>query len=97
MSGLNVNFHKSEAVVLNAYEETQYRSAFMPVDDFKLPIAAFDPLKATKKVDPWKGHNSSSGGRGILIESCLSSLPMYAMSFYLLQDKIHHEFDKIDK
>jgi hypothetical protein len=49
----------------------------LPVDALKLPIAAFQPLmqSVAKKVDPWLGINSSSRRRGILIESCLSSLP----------------------
>jgi hypothetical protein len=111
MSGLKINFAKSEAFVIEADEEDQRRAAFMlncklgklpmtylglPIDAMKLPIAAFQPLmqRVAKKVDPWLGMNSSNGGRGILIESCLSSLPLYSMSFYLLQDGIHSSFDK---
>jgi hypothetical protein len=111
MSGLKINFAKSEAFVIGADEEEQRSAAFMlncklgklpmtylglPIDAMKLPIAAFQPLmhRVAKKVDPWLGMNSSSGGRGILIESSLSGLPLYSMSFYLLQDGIHSSFDK---
>ncbi|WVZ90615.1 hypothetical protein U9M48_036900 [Paspalum notatum var. saurae] len=37
-----------------------------------------------KRLDPWKGKHLSSGGRLVLTNSCLSSLHMYMMGFYLL-------------
>ena len=67
----------------------------LPVDAVKLPLSAFDPLKVkvAKKVDPWKATNSP-GGRGILIQSCLTSLALYYMSFYHLHEGVHAAFDK---
>jgi hypothetical protein len=35
----------------------------------------------------------SSGGKSILIESSLSSLPNYTMGVYLLPEEVHHKMD----
>jgi len=51
--------------------------------------------KMRKRLDPWKGRNLSLGGRLVLTNSCLSSLPMYTMGFYLLPKSIHAEMDQI--
>jgi hypothetical protein len=37
-----------------------------------------------KKLSSWKGKMLSSGGRLVLINSVLSSLPMYMMSFFMV-------------
>lgn len=42
------------------------------------------PNKMLKRLDPWKGKCMTSGGKLILSNSCLTSLPMYVMGFYLL-------------
>lgn len=34
-------------------------------------------------------------GGGILINSCLSSVPMYTMGFYQLPEQVHHKMDTI--
>src|SRR4051812_40813842 len=36
----------------------------------------------------------SSGSKTVLIDYCLSSLPMYMMGLYLLQEGVHGAFDK---
>jgi hypothetical protein len=43
--------------------------------------------KMIKRTDPWQGRLMSSGGRLILVNSCLSSIPMYIMGFYNLTDE----------
>jgi hypothetical protein len=48
-----------------------------------------------KRLDPWKGKHLSSGGRLILTNSCLSSLPMYCMGFYLLPEEFHYKMNSI--
>jgi hypothetical protein len=35
----------------------------------------------------------SSGGKAILIESSLSSLPNYIVGVYLLPEEVHHKMD----
>lgn len=42
-----------------------------------------------------KGKHITSGGRQILTNSCLSSIPLYCMGFYLLQDGVHKKMDGI--
>jgi hypothetical protein len=37
-----------------------------------------------KRLDGWKGASLSYGGKLILPNACLSSIPTYAMSMYLL-------------
>jgi len=46
-----------------------------------------------KRLDGWKGSSLSLGGRLVLINSCLSNLPVYAMSMYWLPVST---LDKID-
>jgi hypothetical protein len=60
-------------------------------------MAAFNPMtqKMVKRFDPWKGKLMSSGWRHILTNSCLSSIPLYRMGFYLLKDSVHKTMDTI--
>ena len=48
-----------------------------------------------KRLDPWKGKHLTSGGRQILTNSCLSSIPLYCMGFYWLVDGAHKKMDGI--
>ena len=48
-----------------------------------------------KKLQPWKGKHLSSGGRLILTNSSLSSMPTYTMGMLLLQDGVHIQMDTI--
>ena len=50
-------------------------------------------LKLAARVEPWVGRFLSSGGRLILSNSYLASLPMFAMGLFLLQDGVHAKFD----
>lgn len=53
----------------------------------KLSSPSFwDPDKITKRVDGWKGVYFSFGGRITLIQSSLSSIPLYFLSFSGSQD-----------
>jgi hypothetical protein len=52
-------------------------------------------VKMGKRVEPWQGKLLSSGGRLILVKSCLSSIPTYLMGFYYLSDGQHRELDSI--
>lgn len=68
----------------------------IPISENRLGIQAFAGLgdKMSKRLDPWKGKHLSSGGRLVLTNSCLSSLPMYTMGFYLLPKGTHEQMDK---
>jgi hypothetical protein len=94
LSGLKINYHKSEALAFGMDEEESRRVANLlncqlgelpmkylgiPLNDSSLGMGAFSGMvdKVAKRIPPWKGKNSSSGGRLILSNSCLASLPMY--------------------
>jgi hypothetical protein len=47
--------------------------------------------------DPWEGKMLSSGGKLILMNSCLSSIPTYIMRFYRLTDGQHKDMDSISE
>ena len=57
-----------------------------PIHDRKLPVKAFEGLvnKMKGKLQPWKGKHLSYGGRLVLINSSLSSMPIYTMGVYRL-------------
>jgi hypothetical protein len=65
------------------------------VSDRSLSIADWGFLmeKVGHRVDPWKGLFLASAGRLELTNSCLSSLPMFAMSMYLLHETTHASMD----
>jgi hypothetical protein len=54
---------------------------------------AFVPQKVDKKLGSGFNALASSGGRAVLINSCLDSIANYAMGFYLLDEGNHHKMD----
>ena len=56
----------------------------IPISDSHLAMGAFSPIiqKMINRLDPWKGKHITSGGKHILTNSCLSSIPIYCMGFY---------------
>jgi hypothetical protein len=111
MSGLKINFDKSEVVVLGYPPEVQQRIADnlncrlatfpvnylgVPVRDSRILIRDLAPLvgRVREKAEPWCGRFTSKGSKTVLIDSCLSSLPMYIMGLYLLPEGVHAAFDK---
>jgi hypothetical protein len=111
MSGLKINFDKSEVIVTGVTELEQHRVASMlncklgafpmkylglPVSDRPLRVAdwSFFPEKVGHRVDPWQGLFLALAGRLELTNSCLSSLPMFAMGIYILHDTAHSALDK---
>lgn len=51
--------------------------------------------KLENRLDTWKSSLLSSGGRLILVNSCLSNIPTYSMGFYRLNEKVHSMLDTI--
>jgi hypothetical protein len=111
MSGLKINFDKSEVVVMGFDPEERQRIADnlncrlasfpvnylgMPIRDSRILIKDLDPLvgRVKSKAEPWRGKFTSKGSKTVLINSCLASLPMYAMGLYLLPEGVHGDFDK---
>ena len=69
----------------------------IPISDSKLGASDFGGLKQkmSKRLDPWRGKHLSSGGKLVLLNSCLSSLPMFLMGFYLLPKGLHKWMDSL--
>lgn len=69
----------------------------IPVFDHHSGVGAFSPIlqKMIKRLDPWKKKHLTSGGRQILTNTCLSSIPICCMGFYWLTDSSHKKMDGI--
>jgi hypothetical protein len=69
----------------------------IPLSDTKFGMGAFVNLseKISKRILPWQGKHMSSGGRLILSNSCLATLPTYVIGFYLLPQGNHRKMDSI--
>jgi hypothetical protein len=110
MSGLKINYNKSEVMAMGVSAEESSRIArllsckegALPmkylgilVNSTKLYLAdlMYVGVKVEKKLPAWQGLHLSSRGKSILIESSLSSLPMYTMGVYLLPEEVHHKID----
>lgn len=57
----------------------------------------FQPIvdKAEACLEPWQGELLASGGRLVLVNDCLTNIPMFIMGFYLLRDGIHDKLDRV--
>ena len=99
LSGLKINFNKSELFCFGRANEEQeaYRQLFrcemgsLPFSYLGIPIhhrrstnkewkCIEDRFK--KRLSCWKGKLLSYGGRLVLINSVLTSLPMFLLSFF---------------
>ncbi|GKV31852.1 hypothetical protein SLEP1_g40514 [Rubroshorea leprosula] len=82
VSGLKVNYRKSSLIGVNTDEEwTRKMSWLLNCKTASLPF--------------WKGKFLSLGGRITLINSVLSSLPVFLMSLHLLPKRVIRELNKI--
>jgi hypothetical protein len=98
LSGLKINFHKSELFCFGKAieDEHQYKNIFgceigvlpfqylgIPIHYRKLKNSDWYPVETRfeSKLGCWKGKLLSYGDRLVLINSVLSSLPMFMLSF----------------
>lgn len=112
LSGLKINYHKSEVYVFGVQQEEKERLANMlncvlgelPMKYLGVPVSfkhlnsnafSFLTQKLIKRLDPWRGKFLTSGGRQILTNTCLSSVPLYYMGFYWLPDGVHKQMDRV--
>jgi len=103
MSGMQINFEKSEVFIVGLTDEEQLLAANMlgykvgtflmkylglPVSHRKISKAQLKYVsdKTEKRLGTWQCDYLSSGGKSILIDSCLSSIPMYTMGVYQLYE-----------
>uniref|UniRef100_A0A453CWY9 Reverse transcriptase domain-containing protein n=1 Tax=Aegilops tauschii subsp. strangulata TaxID=200361 RepID=A0A453CWY9_AEGTS len=68
----------------------------IPISDSRLTVAELLPTvtKLQHRVEPWQGRWLSKAARTVLINSSLSSLLLFIMSFYNLHETLHHEIAK---
>jgi len=112
MSGMKINFEKSEVFSVGlSIDEQQQTAAIlgckigtfpikylgMPVGHCKITKAQLRYVsdKAEKRLGTWQCDHLSSGGKSTLIESCLSSIPMYTMGVYELYEGNYQLLDSI--
>jgi hypothetical protein len=98
LSGLKINFHKSEIFTFGKAKDTedQYRNIFgcesgsLPLKYLGIPVhyrtlrnAEWNPIenRFASKLGGWRSKLLSYGDRLVLINSVLTSLPMFMLSF----------------
>jgi mannosylglycoprotein endo-beta-mannosidase len=71
----------------------------VPVAGSRLHVSDWVSLveKLMKRLEGWQGSALSIGGRITLINACLSSIPTYCMSMYLLPKMIIKKIDSVRK
>jgi len=112
MSGLKINYHKSELITFGMDEGDQQATANMlncnigkmpmrylgfPISSKNVGMRGFSNIieKMRQKLQPWKSKHLSSGGRLILTNSSLSSMPTYTMGVFMLQEGVHKQMENI--
>ena len=110
LSGLKINFHKSELFCLGGTKrktETYiqifgcregsfpFKYLGIPMGQHKLTNRDWSQIEERfhKKLSSWKGKLLSAGGRLVLINSVLSSLPMYMLSFFRIPKGVLKKLD----
>jgi len=103
MSGMKINFEKSEIFTIGLSEEEQCLEAnllgckigSLPVKYLGMHVSNYMVTKAQlsyvsekteKRLGTWQCEYLSFGGKSTLIDSCLSSIPMYTMGVYQLYE-----------
>jgi hypothetical protein len=96
VSGLKINFHKSELFCFGEAQEDQHVEMFgcrisltclgILIHYRKLRNTDWKRVdeRFEKRLNSWKGKHLFIGGKLALISSVLSSLPMYMMSFFTI-------------
>jgi hypothetical protein len=81
-----------------------YKEGELPIKYLGIPITTgklynvdlmYVGLKVEKRLPTWQRLMLSFGGKAILIESSMNSLPNYTMGVYLLTEEVHHKMDSI--
>jgi hypothetical protein len=69
----------------------------LPISGDKIMVKDLDFVleKLVKKLANGCSIQASSGGKAILIDSCLDNLATYAMTFFLLYEQAHNKMDPV--
>ena len=113
ISGLRINFNKSEMAPMGVVAELENLAAILgcktvqlPITYLGLPLGAnfksksiWDPIieKMERKLAGWQRMYLSKGGRVTLIKSTLSSLPTYYLSLFPIPSSVALRIDKIQR
>ncbi|GKV44307.1 hypothetical protein SLEP1_g51499 [Rubroshorea leprosula] len=102
LMGVNVEEAWVEKMAYRLYckrKDLPFKYLGIPIGGNHRRIAMWHNLMESvkKKLAPWKGRYLSFGGRITIVNSVLSSLPVFLMSVYLLPKGIIHFIDKIRK
>lgn len=97
ISGMRINFHKSEVIAMNLEEDIHVVSHILGCPVGQLPFKYlgvplhFDKLrrediqplveKIIKRIAGWRGRLLCHSGRLVLIKTCIASIPVYLLSF----------------
>jgi hypothetical protein len=110
LSGLKINFHKSEIFCFGQEKEVEneykilfgceigslpFRYLGIPFHFCKLKNGEWKPIedRFEKKLSSWIGKLLSYGDRLILINSLLTSLPMFMLSFFEIPKGVRKRLD----
>jgi hypothetical protein len=110
LSGLNINFHKSELFCLGEASSRAhcYRQIFecregsfpfkylgIPMNQQKITNKDWCQIEERfqRKLSSWKGKLLSMGGRLVLINSILTSLPIFMLSFFRISKGVLKKLD----
>jgi hypothetical protein len=110
LSGLKINFHKSELFCFGdaQHEASLYAELFgcgigqfpisylgIPIHYRRLTLAEWKQVeeRLQKRLMSWKGKLLSLGGRLVLINSVLSNMVLYMISFFQLPKGVLHRLD----
>ena len=112
LSGLKINFHKSQLFCYGAAKEREleYSEIFgcnkghypfkylsIPMHHRKLSNEDWNDIieRLKKRLNGWKGKMLSVGGRLVLINSILTSITMFMLSFFKIPRKVLEKLDQI--
>jgi hypothetical protein len=110
LSGLKINFHKSELFCFGNAQDSvaDYSELFgcgqgqfpinylgIPIHHRRLTIAEWKLVeeRLQKRLSSWKGKLLSLGGRLVLINSVLTNMVLYMISFFILPKGVLHKLD----
>ncbi|WVZ88313.1 hypothetical protein U9M48_034848 [Paspalum notatum var. saurae] len=91
MSGMRINYAKSEVFTVGIGDrEGDDIAKVLSKEEMSEPVR-----KVEKRPETWKCSQLSYGGKAVLINSSLTSIPMYMMGFYMLHEGTHQQMDSI--